>query len=121
MLEHEGLRRSNVRLGVQYPPHTRRSPCLSRCGYFFWQTLRLACFAFTRAVFLLSSHTRGMYGFVYPHSFAITTLGSFLIRDFQHGGHLVGTIRRFRVAVLWYSTLFVAGGYEAVRWEWCSG
>jgi hypothetical protein len=74
--------------------------CLSvRCGYFFWQMLRLACFLFVCAVFS-SSHTRGMYGLFMHTVLHITTLGTFLIRGFQHGGHMVGFIRRVRVAVL---------------------
>jgi hypothetical protein len=108
ILEHEGLRFSNVRLGVQYPPHTRRSPLsVSKMRLLLLADAATRLFS-VRLRSFPSSHTRGMYGLFMHTVLHITTLGTFLIRGFQHGGHMVGFIRRVRVAVLSLD-VFVAG------------
>jgi hypothetical protein len=59
--------------------------CLSvRCGHFFWQMLRHACFLFVCVVF--PSHTRGMYGLFIHTVLHITTLSTFFNTRFSTWG-----------------------------------
>jgi hypothetical protein len=70
----------------------------SRCGHLFWRMLAIRLLLVHSRCFPPFFITRGMYG--YLHSFAHHHSWFFLIRGFQHGGHMVGMIRRVRVAVL---------------------